>query len=105
VYFNCEVLPILTGVASINPTVKLIVELLKPPTAAECASHGLSKAKAAAASAARAHTSATTANASATDARAKAAAVQLFRGLEPHLGANAARASEGALASIAGAGG
>jgi phospholipid/cholesterol/gamma-HCH transport system substrate-binding protein len=105
VYFNCEVLPILTGVASINPTVKLIVELLKPPTAAECASHGLTKAKAAAASAARAHTSATTANASATDARAKAAAVQLFRGLEPHLGANAARASEGALASIVGAGG
>ena len=98
VYFNCEVLPILSAIATINPTVNLLVELLKPPTAAECASNGLTKAKAASASAARAH-------ASTADARAKAAAVQLFKGLEPHLSANAARASDSALASALGAGG
>src|SRR5205823_4621866 len=33
-YFNCEVLGILTGVAEINPTVNLLVGLVKPPTKA-----------------------------------------------------------------------
>jgi phospholipid/cholesterol/gamma-HCH transport system substrate-binding protein len=40
IYFNCEILPILSGVSSVNPTVNLQLGLLKPPTAAECkASH------------------------------------------------------------------
>jgi phospholipid/cholesterol/gamma-HCH transport system substrate-binding protein len=47
-YFNCEILPILTGVSEINPTVNLLVGLLKPPTKAECVSQGIIKAKAAA---------------------------------------------------------
>jgi phospholipid/cholesterol/gamma-HCH transport system substrate-binding protein len=41
IYFNCEVLPILKGVASVNPTVNLLVGLLRPPTKAECQSEGL----------------------------------------------------------------
>jgi phospholipid/cholesterol/gamma-HCH transport system substrate-binding protein len=41
VYLNCKILPILNGVASINPTVNLLVGLLKPPTSAECASQGI----------------------------------------------------------------
>lgn len=41
VYMNCKVLNILEGVASINNTVKIVVALLKPPTAAECAAQGL----------------------------------------------------------------
>jgi phospholipid/cholesterol/gamma-HCH transport system substrate-binding protein len=40
-YFNCKILEILTGVAEINPTVNLLVGLLKPPTKAECAAQGL----------------------------------------------------------------
>ena len=57
VYFNCEVLPILKGVAEVNPTVKLLVGLLRPPTKAECQEQGLigagaTKASAASASAA-----------------------------------------------------
>ena len=41
VYFNCEILPILNGVAEVNPTVNLLVGLLKPPTKQECISQGL----------------------------------------------------------------
>ena len=41
VYFNCEVLPILKGVAEVNPTVNLLVGLLRPPTKAECQAEGL----------------------------------------------------------------
>jgi phospholipid/cholesterol/gamma-HCH transport system substrate-binding protein len=41
IYFNCEILGILTGVAEVNPTVNLLVGLLKPPTAEECKSQGL----------------------------------------------------------------
>ncbi len=41
VYFNCNILGILTGVAEVNPTVNLLVGLLKPPTKAECASQGV----------------------------------------------------------------
>jgi phospholipid/cholesterol/gamma-HCH transport system substrate-binding protein len=42
-YFNCNILPILTGVSEINPTVNVLVSLLKPPTGAECASQGVTK--------------------------------------------------------------
>jgi phospholipid/cholesterol/gamma-HCH transport system substrate-binding protein len=38
IYFNCAILPILKGVSEVNPTVNLLIGLLKPPTAAECAS-------------------------------------------------------------------
>jgi phospholipid/cholesterol/gamma-HCH transport system substrate-binding protein len=41
VYLNCEILPILTGVAEVNPTVNLLVGLLKPPTKNECIAEGL----------------------------------------------------------------
>jgi phospholipid/cholesterol/gamma-HCH transport system substrate-binding protein len=46
-YLNCEVLPLLTGVASVNPTVKLLVALIHPPSAEECARLGLTPSKAA----------------------------------------------------------
>jgi phospholipid/cholesterol/gamma-HCH transport system substrate-binding protein len=42
-YLNCEVLPLLTGISEINPTVSLLVNLLKPPTGAECAANGIVK--------------------------------------------------------------
>jgi phospholipid/cholesterol/gamma-HCH transport system substrate-binding protein len=51
VYLNCKILPILNGVASINPTVNLLVGLLKPPSKAECASAGILGGSGAAASA------------------------------------------------------
>ncbi|MGH2864439.1 MAG: hypothetical protein ACRDJX_04225 [Solirubrobacteraceae bacterium] len=41
VYFNCKVLPIFKGVSEINPTVKLLVSLLKPPTKEECEKAGI----------------------------------------------------------------
>jgi phospholipid/cholesterol/gamma-HCH transport system substrate-binding protein len=41
VYFNCNILPLLKGVSEVNPTVNLLVGLLKPPTAAECQSQGI----------------------------------------------------------------
>ncbi len=44
IYFNCKVLPLLHGASEINPTVNLLVGLLRPPTAAECASEGLTGA-------------------------------------------------------------
>jgi len=40
-YLNCELLPLLTGVSEINATVKLLVALFNPPSAAECQSLGL----------------------------------------------------------------
>jgi phospholipid/cholesterol/gamma-HCH transport system substrate-binding protein len=40
-YLNCEVLPLLNAIGTVNPTVKLLVALLKPPTGAECESLGL----------------------------------------------------------------
>jgi phospholipid/cholesterol/gamma-HCH transport system substrate-binding protein len=44
VYFNCEVAPLLKGVAEVNPTVNLLVGLLNPPTAQTCSSlHLLTK--------------------------------------------------------------
>ncbi len=36
IYFNCNVLKILKGVSEVNPTVNLLVGLLKPPTKEEC---------------------------------------------------------------------
>jgi phospholipid/cholesterol/gamma-HCH transport system substrate-binding protein len=50
VYFNCGVLSVLKGAGEVNPNVKLLVSLLKPPTKQECESEGL-KASGVAASA------------------------------------------------------
>jgi phospholipid/cholesterol/gamma-HCH transport system substrate-binding protein len=47
VYLNCEIAPILKGVASVNPNVNLLVGLLNPPTAETCRSAGLLKGAAA----------------------------------------------------------
>ncbi len=52
-YFNCNVLEILDGIAEVNETVALLVGLLRPPTEAECVSTGVGKPKTAAAAAAR----------------------------------------------------
>jgi phospholipid/cholesterol/gamma-HCH transport system substrate-binding protein len=41
VYLNCEVLKLLQPVSSINPTVRLLVALLNPPSEAECQALGL----------------------------------------------------------------
>jgi phospholipid/cholesterol/gamma-HCH transport system substrate-binding protein len=46
-YFNCELVPILTGVAEADPTAKLILGLLNPPSAAQCASAAKSASSAA----------------------------------------------------------
>ncbi len=49
-YFNCELVPILTGVAEADPTAKLILGLLNPPSASLCksaAASGTAAAKAA----------------------------------------------------------
>jgi phospholipid/cholesterol/gamma-HCH transport system substrate-binding protein len=43
VYFNCEVAPLLKGVAEVNPNVNLLVGLLQPPDAQTCISQGLVK--------------------------------------------------------------
>lgn len=43
-YLNCEVLPLLEGVASINRNVKLLVALFNPPSEQECISQGLKTA-------------------------------------------------------------
>jgi phospholipid/cholesterol/gamma-HCH transport system substrate-binding protein len=51
VYLNCNILPLLTGVSEVNPTVNLLVGLLKPPTTAECESFHLIGPKAIKASA------------------------------------------------------
>jgi phospholipid/cholesterol/gamma-HCH transport system substrate-binding protein len=50
-YLNCEVLPLLKGVGEVNATVRLVVALFNPPTAGECAAHGLSAPSSTAASA------------------------------------------------------
>jgi hypothetical protein len=52
-YFNCEILPLFTGVSEINPTVNLLVGLLKPPTKAECQAQGILKTGAAVSASAR----------------------------------------------------
>jgi phospholipid/cholesterol/gamma-HCH transport system substrate-binding protein len=43
VYLNCEVAPLLKGVAEINPNVNLLVGLLNPPDEAACAAAGILK--------------------------------------------------------------
>ncbi len=68
VYLNCEVAPLLKGVAEVNPTVSLLVGLLNPPTKAQCQSAGILKG----ASVARSH------------ARPKAPAGGLLSGLGTH---------------------
>lgn len=40
-YLNCEVLPLLKSVSSINQTVNILVGLLNPPSGAECQRFGL----------------------------------------------------------------
>jgi hypothetical protein len=101
VYFNCEVLPILSAIGTVNPTVNLIIGLLKPPTAAECQSQGLTTK----AGIASAKAGAARAPKSALDTRARAAALKLFKGLEPQMSAKEARAANRALASAMGSGG
>jgi phospholipid/cholesterol/gamma-HCH transport system substrate-binding protein len=41
VYFNCKILSLLKPAGEINPTVNLLVNLLKPPTKAECEKEGI----------------------------------------------------------------
>jgi phospholipid/cholesterol/gamma-HCH transport system substrate-binding protein len=43
VYFNCEVAPLLKGVAEVNPNVNLLVGLLNPPTRQDCQAQGILK--------------------------------------------------------------
>ena len=99
VYLNCEILGLLKGASEINPTVNLLVGLLKPPTKAECIAQGIpvlgATAASVKASASRVHTSAV-------DRRARAAA----RGMLAKLGLGAlGGGSTGGLAHAAGAGG
>ncbi len=51
VYFNCKVLPILSGVAEINPTVNILVGLTNPPSKAACQNAGILEGSATAAAA------------------------------------------------------
>ncbi len=41
VYFNCKVLPFLSSVGTINPTVNILVGLTNPPSKAACANAGI----------------------------------------------------------------
>jgi phospholipid/cholesterol/gamma-HCH transport system substrate-binding protein len=50
-YFNCNVVPLLAPVATVNPTVNLIIGLLNPPNKAACQAAGLINARGVAASA------------------------------------------------------
>ncbi|TMK99983.1 MAG: hypothetical protein E6G34_00305 [Actinobacteria bacterium] len=97
VYLNCEILALLKGASEINPTVNLLVGLLKPPTKAECQSEGIL-----APTAVKATASAARAPRSALDARARAAA----RGMLTKLGlGQLAGAQAGGLPGNATAGG
>jgi phospholipid/cholesterol/gamma-HCH transport system substrate-binding protein len=49
-YFNCNVVPILKGAGEVNPTVRLLLGLLNPPSGAACSSGTAVKASAARAS-------------------------------------------------------
>jgi phospholipid/cholesterol/gamma-HCH transport system substrate-binding protein len=42
IYFNCKILTLLKGAGEVNPTVNLLVGLLKPPTKEECIREGIS---------------------------------------------------------------
>jgi len=48
VYLNCNVLPLLAPVSTINPTVNVLVGLLNPPSKAACQSAGIAAASASA---------------------------------------------------------
>ena len=48
-YFNCEVVPILKGAGEVNPTVRLLLGLLNPPTGAACTGGAATAVKAASA--------------------------------------------------------
>ncbi|HUB74089.1 MAG TPA: MlaD family protein [Solirubrobacteraceae bacterium] len=48
VYFSCQVLPLFKGASEVNPTVNLLVSLLKPPTKQECINEGIIKTASAA---------------------------------------------------------
>jgi phospholipid/cholesterol/gamma-HCH transport system substrate-binding protein len=52
-YLNCELLPLLNGVSTINKTVNILVGLLNPPTRAACQSAGILKGQTTAAAHAR----------------------------------------------------
>jgi phospholipid/cholesterol/gamma-HCH transport system substrate-binding protein len=41
VYFNCNVVKILKGAGKVNPTINLLIGLLRPPTREECEADGL----------------------------------------------------------------
>ena len=100
VYLNCEILGLLKGASEINPTVNLLVGLLKPPTKAECQAQGIpvlgATAASVKASAARAHSSAL-------DGRARAAARGMLSKLG--LGALGAAPASGLPRSLAAGGG
>lgn len=68
-YFNCEVAHIISGVAEVNPAVKLIDNLLNPPTEKDCEAEGLTAKGPATATKASARTS------SVNKTRARSAAV------------------------------
>jgi len=90
VYFNCKVLPIFKGASEINPTVNLLVGLLKPPTKAECESQGILGGAAVTSS---------------ERARAKAPSGGLFSGLDQHaFGAGTATAHGSHSSARGGAG-
>ncbi len=55
VYFNCKVLPIFKGASEVNPTVNLLVTLLKPPTKQECINQGILKGSASGAASEHGH--------------------------------------------------
>jgi phospholipid/cholesterol/gamma-HCH transport system substrate-binding protein len=88
VYLNCKILPILNGVASINPTVNLLVGLLKPPSKAECQRQGILNAAGVA-----------------TSARGKAPAgarIPAFSGLEGYVFGQAATGSSSRVSAAGG---
>jgi phospholipid/cholesterol/gamma-HCH transport system substrate-binding protein len=70
VYFNCEILRLLKPAGEVNPTVNLLVNLLKPPTKEECIKEGIPVAGGAASERSR--------------TKAKAPAAGPFSGLGQH---------------------
>jgi len=90
VYLNCGVLPLLAPVATINPTVNILVGLLNPPSKAACQSAGILGGAASTASA---------------RSRAKKPAGGLFGGLDSHaLGQTPAALAQASPSSAHGGG-
>ncbi len=58
-YFNCNVVPVLKGAGEVNPTVRLLLGLLNPPTGAACATPVKAGVKAAGARGGKGSTSST----------------------------------------------